>query len=176
MTRIRVVKSQRQWARAEVVELVTASPDRVVPPCVWFTRCGRCAYQYIAYARQLTIKTAQVEEALRRIGKFTNPPLEEHRRKPPCSSIPPPGDWLRPPSTLYSPHVLCASSTSPAIRRRWRATGRAWPPVTILSEPRRSTCFPQTASIPPDRLDRNRLPARGKNGFRAAAGPDTVTP
>ena len=30
--------------------------------------------------------------------------------------------------------------------------------------------------FPPDRLDRNRLPARGKNGFRAAAGPDTVTP
>jgi 23S rRNA (uracil1939-C5)-methyltransferase len=74
--RVRVVKSQRQWARAEVVELATASPDRVVPPCPWFTRCGGCAYQHIAYPRQLTIKTSQVEEALRRIGKFPSPPVE----------------------------------------------------------------------------------------------------
>jgi len=74
--RVRVVKSQRQWARAEVVELITASPDRVVPPCPWFTRCGGCAYQHIAYPRQLTIKTSQVEEALRRIGKFPSPPVE----------------------------------------------------------------------------------------------------
>ena len=80
--RVRVVKSQRQWARAEVVALVTASPDRVAPPCPWFTRCGGCAYQHIAYARQLTIKTAQVEEALRRIGKFPNPPVEPARPSP----------------------------------------------------------------------------------------------
>lgn len=74
--RVRPVKSRRQWVRAEAVEILEPSPDRVVPPCTWFTRCGGCAYQHIAYARQLAIKAAQVAEALRRIGKISSPPVE----------------------------------------------------------------------------------------------------
>lgn len=74
--RVRIVKAQRQWARAALLEVMTASPDRVAPPCPWFTRCGGCAYQHIAYPRQLEIKTTQVAEALRRIGKFPAPPVE----------------------------------------------------------------------------------------------------
>ena len=74
--RVRVTKSQRQWARAELLEIITASPDRIAPPCPCFTRCGGCAYQHIAYPRQLEIKTQQVAEALRRIGKFADPPVE----------------------------------------------------------------------------------------------------
>jgi len=74
--RVRVTKSQRQWARAELLEVITASPDRIAPPCPCFTRCGGCAYQHIAYPRQLEIKTQQVAEALRRIGKFADPPVE----------------------------------------------------------------------------------------------------
>ena len=74
--RVRVTKSQRQWARAKLLEVITASPDRITPPCPYFTRCGGCAYQHIAYPRQLEIKTHQVAEALRRIGKFADPPVE----------------------------------------------------------------------------------------------------
>jgi len=80
--RARITKAQRQWARGELVEVINASPDRVAPPCPWFTRCGGCAYQHIAYPRQLEIKTRQVAEAFRRIGKITDPPVEPARPSP----------------------------------------------------------------------------------------------
>jgi len=72
----------RSYARAEIRQIITPSPDRVAPPCPVFTRCGGCAYQHIAYPKQLEIKTHQVSEALRRIGKITNPPVENARPSP----------------------------------------------------------------------------------------------
>ena len=80
--RARVVKATRSWKRAQLREILTASPDRVEPPCPVFMRCGGCAYQHIAYPRQLEIKTHQVAEALRRIGKFPDPPVEPARPSP----------------------------------------------------------------------------------------------
>ncbi|MGA1539413.1 MAG: class I SAM-dependent RNA methyltransferase [Chthoniobacterales bacterium] len=80
--RARVTKVTRGWMQARVAEVLTASPDRIAPPCPWFGRCGGCAYQHIAYPRQLEIKTRQVSEALRRIGKFPEPPVEPARPSP----------------------------------------------------------------------------------------------
>ena len=74
--RARITRVRRGWAQAQLVKVTTPSPDRVTPPCPWFTRCGGCAYQHIAYPRQLGIKSGQVDEALRRIGKFTDPSVE----------------------------------------------------------------------------------------------------
>ena len=72
----RITKVHRSWLGAEVVQISRPSPDRVDPPCPWFAKCGGCAYQHIAYPRQLEIKTRQVSEALRRIGKFADPPVD----------------------------------------------------------------------------------------------------
>lgn len=80
--RARVVRVRRQWVRAEPVEILVASPDRVPPPCPWFTRCGGCAYQHVAYPAQLALKTGQVAEALRRIGKFEGAAVEAARPSP----------------------------------------------------------------------------------------------
>jgi len=80
--RARVDKVSRGWAQARALAITHPSPDRVVQPCPLFTRCGGCAYQHIAYPRQLEIKTHQVAEALRRIGKFPDPPVEPARPSP----------------------------------------------------------------------------------------------
>lgn len=80
--RARIDQTRKQWARAALLEILVPSPDRASPPCPWFTRCGGCAYQHIAYPRQLAIKTTQVEEALRRIGKFAAPPVEPAKASP----------------------------------------------------------------------------------------------
>ena len=80
--RARLGKVTRNWMQARAVEILSASPDRITPPCPLFMRCGGCAYQHIAYPRQLEIKTHQVAEALRRIGKFPDPPVEPARPSP----------------------------------------------------------------------------------------------
>ena len=71
--RVRLVDGKRNFARGEIVELLDHAPDRVVPVCPYFGRCGGCDWQHVAYAEQLRIKTAIVAEQLTRIGKLTNP-------------------------------------------------------------------------------------------------------
>ena len=80
--RVRITDVHKSYARAEVRQVLVPSPDRVAPPCPVFMRCGGCAYQHIAYPKQLEIKTRQVSEALRRIGKIAEPPVEPARPSP----------------------------------------------------------------------------------------------
>lgn len=68
--RVRVVDRRKRWARAELVEVVTPSPDRVDPPCPLFGpgRCGGCRLQHIAPARQAELLSGVIGDQLRRIG------------------------------------------------------------------------------------------------------------
>ncbi len=68
--RVRIVEGRKRFARAELVEVLEASDDRVDPPCKAFGRCGGCAWQHLAYPAQVSAKGAIVADALRRIGRF----------------------------------------------------------------------------------------------------------
>ncbi len=57
--RYRVRKSRRQWDEAGLVEVLSASPDRVVPRCAHFGVCGGCSLQHLAPAAQLAAKERQ---------------------------------------------------------------------------------------------------------------------
>src|SRR5215467_11937170 len=70
-----IVREKKQFAEAELVEVKQSSPDRVAPQCLYFGRCGGCAYQHIDYNHQLAIKWRQVREALQRIGKLKDVPM-----------------------------------------------------------------------------------------------------
>ena len=71
----RVVRQKKSFAEAELVHVLQASPERVTPPCPYFGRCGGCAYQHMSYEHQLHWKSHQLGQALRRVGKFREPPL-----------------------------------------------------------------------------------------------------
>jgi 23S rRNA (uracil1939-C5)-methyltransferase len=75
MVSAEIVREKKQFAEAELVEVKQSSPNRVVPQCPYFGRCGGCAYQHIDYQHQLAIKWRQVRDALQRIGKIKDIPM-----------------------------------------------------------------------------------------------------
>ncbi len=71
----KIVREKKQFAEAELVDLVEISPHRVQPPCPYFGRCGGCSYQPIDYEHQLALKFRQVRDVLGRIGKLADVPM-----------------------------------------------------------------------------------------------------
>lgn len=51
-------------AKANIVQVVSKSPSRVVPPCPYVPACGGCSIQHIVYDRQLVEKKALVKRFL----------------------------------------------------------------------------------------------------------------
>jgi len=73
-----VVKQvKKNYGFAEVVKIVSPSPDRVVPECSVFSSCGGCALQHMDYQAQLRWKKQGVIDALQRIGGFGEPLVHE---------------------------------------------------------------------------------------------------
>jgi 23S rRNA (uracil1939-C5)-methyltransferase len=65
----RVFKRRRQLDEAGLVEVLSASPDRVVPKCAHFGICGGCSLQHLAPTAQLAAKERQLLDNLERIGR-----------------------------------------------------------------------------------------------------------
>ncbi|MBN1916296.1 MAG: class I SAM-dependent RNA methyltransferase [Verrucomicrobia bacterium] len=63
-----VVQASKHWRRAHMRWLLTASPDRVEPPCPFYEQCGGCQLQHMTYTKQLEFKRDAVRETLRRVG------------------------------------------------------------------------------------------------------------
>ena len=68
--RVRILqdKGKRGYATAEVEEILTAAPQRVLPGCRHFGICGGCQYQHASYQAQLALKQAVLRETLERGG------------------------------------------------------------------------------------------------------------
>ena len=74
--RARVTRVKRGFAEGVVTAVVRPSAARVEAPCPHFGVCGGCRFQDLAYDVQVTEKERQVRDALVRIGRFVDPPLE----------------------------------------------------------------------------------------------------
>ena len=73
---IRLLRSRKDWAEAQLLELVKPSEKRVEPFCRHFGTCGGCKWQMVPYDEQLAFKQREVAEHLRRIGKVEMPEME----------------------------------------------------------------------------------------------------
>ena len=67
-----LVEQKKNYAKAKLLKIITASKKRVTPPCSIFERCGGCQIQNFDYAAQLELKQNNVENTLMRLGKFDN--------------------------------------------------------------------------------------------------------
>lgn len=68
--RVRIAEVKKNFAAAGLLEVLQTSSRRVVPGCPVFAECGGSQLQHMEYALQLEIKTRQVADALKRIGKL----------------------------------------------------------------------------------------------------------
>ncbi len=67
---VHVTESRKTYGRAEVLQILTASPNRATPPCPLFGRCGGCQLMHMDYPMQLNFKRQRVVDAIERIGKL----------------------------------------------------------------------------------------------------------
>jgi len=74
--RVRLVDEKKNFARAELLEVMEPSPQRIAARCKHFGECGGCHYQNMPYEVQLEAKTEILRGQLQRIGKIENPPLQ----------------------------------------------------------------------------------------------------
>lgn len=83
--RIRLVEDKSRFARGELLEVLTASPDRVEVAGAKNASCEGCHYQHIRYEAQLAAKTAIMRDQFQRIAGIANPPVEP--------AVPSPKQW-----------------------------------------------------------------------------------
>ncbi|HZF01072.1 MAG TPA: class I SAM-dependent RNA methyltransferase [Methylomirabilota bacterium] len=65
-----ITEVKKSFARAKLLRVEKASPERVEPECRYFGACGGCQYQHIDYAAQLKIKHKQIADLFERVGKI----------------------------------------------------------------------------------------------------------
>jgi 23S rRNA (uracil1939-C5)-methyltransferase len=80
--RVRLTEEKRGFARGELLEVLEASPHRIVPRCVHFGICGGCHYQNLPYEEQLQAKAEILRDQLRRIGRIEDPPVQRTMASP----------------------------------------------------------------------------------------------
>lgn len=68
---IELVSVGKSFSRADVINVIKPSPDRVTPPCSFSGtgQCGGCDFQHIAAERQRDLKADVIEEQFARIAK-----------------------------------------------------------------------------------------------------------
>lgn len=60
----RVKKIKKSYGILEIEEIIEKSPDRRVPSCRWFERCGGCSLQHADYELQCFLKKRALQDAL----------------------------------------------------------------------------------------------------------------
>ena len=89
VVKIKLTKVTKNYANADVTEIITPSPYRVKPFCAMQKVCGACQLQFIDYDYQLELKRQITEEAIHHIAgldieiplTIASPQIKEYRHK-----------------------------------------------------------------------------------------------
>jgi 23S rRNA (uracil1939-C5)-methyltransferase len=66
--KVRIFRNHSNYSQADLVEVLSPSPERISPVCKLYGTCGGCQYQGASYEAQLRWKLQQVENSLVRLG------------------------------------------------------------------------------------------------------------
>ncbi len=72
-----ILRIQRKYLAARVVEVIQGSELRVEPPCPYYGECTGCQWQHLDYSAQLIAKKSRVVDALERVGGLSQQPVAE---------------------------------------------------------------------------------------------------
>jgi 23S rRNA (uracil1939-C5)-methyltransferase len=78
----RLLEQKKAFGEASLLQVLTASEDRVPPRCAHFGQCGGCHYQHAAYPAQVQMKVAILQETLERAGLTALPAIQTHTGEP----------------------------------------------------------------------------------------------
>lgn len=86
---IKITKTTKNYANAEIIEILNPSPHRIKPFCPMQKVCGACQLQFINYDYQLELKQKIVSDAMKAIGNIDieipktipSPQIKNYRHK-----------------------------------------------------------------------------------------------
>jgi 23S rRNA (uracil1939-C5)-methyltransferase len=78
----RLLEQKNAFGEASLLQVLTASEDRVPPRCAHFGQCGGCHYQHAAYSAQVQMKVAILHETFERAGLTALPATHTHTGEP----------------------------------------------------------------------------------------------
>jgi len=64
------VRTAKGMVHARPLRILQAAPERIDPPCPYFSRCGGCHYQHLTPELQSSSKREILRETLRRLGSI----------------------------------------------------------------------------------------------------------
>lgn len=87
--KVKITKLTKNYANANVVEIIEKSPHRAEPFCVMHKLCGGCQLQFIDYDYQLQLKKEIIEDAMKSIAgldievknPIPSPDVKQYRHK-----------------------------------------------------------------------------------------------
>ncbi|MDU1412178.1 MAG: 23S rRNA (uracil(1939)-C(5))-methyltransferase RlmD [Clostridium sp.] len=68
--KIKLIKVNKTYGIAKLLEVIVPSQHREKPVCSIYKRCGGCNLQHISYTEQLNFKTQRVKDVMERVGKL----------------------------------------------------------------------------------------------------------
>ena len=87
--KVKLLKKNKSFANAQIIEVITPSPYRIEPFCKMQKVCGACQLQFIDYTKQLEFKKEIVSDTMHSIYGYDievknvipSPEIREYRKK-----------------------------------------------------------------------------------------------
>ena len=73
----RIFTKKRNYAEADLIDLISPSKERVEAPCPYFGFCGGCQWQHIKYETQLAFKQKSIVDSISKIANITGVVVNE---------------------------------------------------------------------------------------------------